>query len=506
MMRLNLNALAKLPDGIQRPAFDPAKLGVGIVHLGLGAFHRAHQAVYTEDAIAANGGDWGISAVSLKTPTARDQLAAQDGLYSVRTVSRAGEAWRAESNDTWRVVGSVREVLFAPEQMSEVIARIARAETKIITLTVTEKGYCANVATHESQREPLWDHADIRHDLAHADAPSSVLGVLAAGLHERFRKRGAPLTIMCCDNLPENGAVLQSLLQQFVMRLHPQILPWLRENVRFPSSMVDRIVPATRAEDRVDAARVLGCEDEGVVRAEPFGQRVIEDNFATERPAWEQVGAQIVTDVRPFEKMKLRLLNGSHSLMAYLGHVAGFETIAETISDPAFERLVNAWMFEAEATLEPILGVDFAAYRRQLIERFGNSANGHRCAQIATDGSHKIPQRWIAVANERLAKGLDVNALTLAVAGWVRYVYGKDELDQPITISDPLAAEFAAIAARHSYDALSFANAILRIEPVFGALGRNPAFAAPVKRWVSQLFRDGAQATVGAFSEVSAFR
>ena len=493
-MRLSLQALTTLPAGIRRPTYEPSKLGIGIVHLGLGAFHRAHQAVYTDDAIIANGGDWGISAVSLKTPTARDQLAPQDGLYSVRTASRAGDAWR--------VIGSVREVLFAPDQMADVVARIARAETKIITLTVTEKGYCANV----QKREPLWDHAAIAHDLAHADAPRSVLGVLAAGLHERCRKRGAPLTILCCDNLPENGAVLEALVHHFVTRLYPTMLPWLRDNVRFPSSMVDRIVPATQAQDRFDAARVLGCEDEGVVRAEPFGQWVIEDNFAAERPAWEKVGAQLVTDVRPFEKMKLRLLNGSHSLMAYLGYVAGFETIAETIIDPAFERLVTALMLEAAATLAPIPGVDFATYRAQLIERFANPANGHRCAQIAADGSQKVPQRWIAVANERLAKGLDVNALTLATAGWIRYLYGKDEMDTAITISDPHAAEFAAIAVKHAYDALSFADAVLRVEPVFGALGRNPAFAAPVKRWVSQLFRDGVQATVDSFSDASAFR
>ena len=493
-MRLNLSALAALPDGIQRPAYDPSRLGIGIVHLGLGAFHRAHQAVYTDDAITANGGDWGISAVSLKTPLARDQLAPQDGLYSVRTVSATGDAWR--------VVGSVREVLFAPEQMAGVIARIARAETKIITLTVTEKGYCANVR----KREPLWDHADIAHDLLHADTPRSVLGVLAAGLHERFRKRGAPLTILCCDNLPKNGVVLESLVHQFVERQYPEITPWLRDNVRFPSSMVDRIVPATQPQDRVDAARVIGYEDEGVVRAEPFSQWVIEDNFAAERPAWERVGAQFVADVRPFEKMKLRLLNGSHSLMAYLGYVAGYETIAETVIDPAFERLARALMLEAEATLEPIPGVDFAAYCEQLIERFGNPANGHRCAQIATDGSHKIPQRWIAVANERLAKGLEVNALTLATAGWIRFVYGKDEMDTAITICDPLTAEFAAVAAKHPYDALSFADAVLRIEPVFGVLGRNPAFSAPVKRWVSQLFRDGAQATVDSFCDAAASR
>lgn len=483
-MRLNQQSLRSLPANIQRPAYDPSVVGIGIVHLGIGAFHRAHQAVYTDAAIAHAGGNWGICGVSLKSPTVRDQLAAQDGLYAVRSVSPMGDAWR--------VVGSVREVLFAPEQMTDVIARIARAETKIVSLTVTEKGYCANIG----QREPLWDLPDIVNDLMHADQPVSVLGVLAAGLHERFRKRGAPLTIISCDNLPENGAVLEALVHQFTARIHPQIMPWLRESVRFPSSMVDRIVPATKPADLADALTALGVEDFGVVRAEPFSQWVIEDNFAAERPAWDAVGAQFVADVKPFEKMKLRMLNGSHSLMAYLGYLAGYETIAQTINDPSFERTVRALMQEAETTLEPIDGVDFSAYGKQLISRFGNPANGHRCAQVAMDGSQKIPQRWIAVAGERLANGEDVNAIALATAGWIRYVYGTDEHDEKIAMHDPLASEFAAISAKHAYDALSFADAILRIESIFGALGRNPAFAAPVKRYVSQLFRDGAQATV----------
>ena len=364
-------------------------------------------------------------------------------------------------------------------------------------MTVTEKGYCANVG----RREPLWDHPDVANDLLHAIQPVSVLGVLAAGLNERFRKRGAPVTVLCCDNLPENGAVLEALVHQFVARLYPQIMPWLRDNVRFPSSMVDRIVPATKPADLADVAAALGVEDFGVVRAEPFSQWVIEDHFAAERPAWDLVGVQFVSDVKPFEKMKLRLLNGSHSLMAYLGYLAGYATIAQTIADPAFERLVRALMKEAEATLEPVDGVDLTAYSDQLISRFGNLANGHGCAQVAIDGSQKIPQRWITVAAERLVNGHDINAVTLATAGWIRYVYGSNELDERIAIQDPLAGEFAAIAAKHPYDALSFADAVLRIESVFGALGRNPAFAAPVKRYVSQLFRDGAQATVEAFSE-----
>ena len=490
-MRLNLQTLSSLPAAVARPDAAVTSASIGIVHLGIGAFHRAHQAVYTDDAMALAGGDWGICGVSLKSPTVRDQLAPQDGLYSVRTVSRAGDAWR--------VAGAVREVLFAAEQLREVIARIARAETQIVSLTVTEKGYCANVG----KREPLWDHPDIANDLAHADAPVSVLGVLVAGLHERYRKRGAPLTVLCCDNLPENGTVLEALVQRFSERLYPQMLPWLRESVRFPSAMVDRIVPATKAGDLDDAKAALGVEDHGVVRAEPFGQWVIEDRFAAARPAWDRVGVQFVADVKPFEKMKLRLLNGSHSLMAYLGYLAGYETIAETISDPAFEHAVRGLMREAESTLDPVPGTDLAVYQTQLIERFGNPANGHRCAQIAMDGSQKIPQRWLAVARERMAAGQGIDAIALAIAGWIRYLYGKDELDQPITIADPLAGEFAAIAAKYSYDALSFADAVLRVEAVFGELGRTPAFAAPVKRLVSQLFRDGASATIAEFGSRS---
>lgn len=487
LTRLSLQVLQQVLPTVRRPAASVHKAGIGIVHLGIGAFHRAHQAVYTDDAMALAGGDWGITGVSLKSPTVREQLAPQDGLYSLRTVSAAGDAWR--------IVGSVREVLFAPEQMADVIARIARAETQAVSLTVTEKGYCADVA----RREPRWEHPDIANDIAHADTPVSALGVFVAGLHARFRKRGAPLTVLCCDNLTENGAVLEALVHRFTERLYPQMLPWLRDDVRFPSSMVDRIVPATRPGDLGDAAAALGVEDHGVVRAEPFSQWVIEDRFAAPRPAWEQVGVQFVADVKPFEKMKLRLLNGSHSLMAYLGYLAGYETIAETISDTGFERAVRALMREAETTLGPVPGTDLAAYQTQLIERFGNPANGHRCAQIAMDGSQKVPQRWLAVARERLAARQGVDATALATAGWIRYLYGKDELDQPIVIADPLASEFVALAAKHPYDALTFADAVLRVESVFGELGRNPAFAAPVKRLVSQLFRDGVQATVAGF-------
>jgi fructuronate reductase len=495
ILRLNLQTLATLAAAVDRPSYNPATVGIGIVHLGIGAFHRAHQAAYTDAAISHAGGDWGICGVSLKSSTVRDQLVPQDGLYAVRCGSSAGDTWRAELRDTWRVVGSVREMLFAPEHMAQVVARIARAETKIVSLTVTEKGYCASI----SKREPQWNHPDIVNDLLHADQPVSVLGVLAAGLHERFRKRGAPLTILCCDNLAENGAVLEALVHQFVARVHPHIMPWLRDNVRFPSSMVDRIVPATQPADLADVATVLGVDDFGVVRAEPFSQWVIEDNFAAERPAWQAVGVQFAADVQPFEKMKLRLLNGSHSLMAYLGYLAGYETIAQTIADPAFERLVRALMREAEATLEPIVGVDFRAYCDQLVARFGNPANGHRCAQVAMDGSQKIPQRWIAVAAERLAKNENINALALATAGWIRYVHGSNERGEKITIQDPLAAEFAALAAKHGHDALAFADAVLRIDSVFGSLGSNPAFALSVKRAVSQLFRHGAQPTVAAF-------
>jgi fructuronate reductase len=485
MKRLALSTLPELAANVSRPSYDLAALKIGIVHLGLGAFHRAHQAVYTDDAIALSGGDWGICGVSLKSPTAHDQLAAQDNLYSVREVSG--------SADRWRVIGAIRESLFAGEQLSAIIARIAKAETHIVSLTVTEKGYCADIA----KREPLWTHPDIAHDLERVDQPISALGVLVAGLYERFRKRGAPLTILCCDNLPDNGGVLQSLVHSVAARVHPQILPWLRDNVSFPSSMVDRIVPATKSHDVSDSQTALGLRDEGVVRAEPFGQWVIEDKFLTPRPDWQRVGVQFVADVAPFEAMKLRLLNGAHSLLAYSGALEGIDTIAETVARPAFRSAALDLMRESAATLDPIAGVDIERYQAQLLERFANPALGHRTWQVATDGSQKLPQRLVAPTSIRLGSGQVSAVAAYAVAAWIVYLSERNFLGVTHTVADARAADFKVLRERFENDLQSFAAAVLDDAQVFAAVGKTPSFRAEVLRNVALIGEKGSEFAAG---------
>ncbi len=487
-MRLNLLSLSQVPAHIAAPRYDPRALDIGIVHLGIGAFHRAHQAVYTDAAIAAAGGDWGICGVSMKSPSVREQLAPQDGLYSLREVSA--------NADRWQIIGSVREVLFAGDELQKVIARIACAETHIITMTVTEKGYCANIAA----RELLWTHPDIVNDVVNPYSSVSAVGVLVAGLYERFRKRGAPITVICCDNLQENGRVLESLVHQFVEKTHPQILPWLRDNVAFPCSMVDRIVPATQPADIAESAIAIGFEDHGVVRTEPFSQWVIEDKFATPRPAWDRVGVQIVNDVRPFEMMKLRLLNGTHSLLAYLGMFSGIDTIAETIARVEFRNAAAALMSENAVTLDAVPGIDLTQYQRDLITRFANPAIGHRTSQVAMDGSLKLPQRLVAPVRVLASQGLasPISALTAAV--WINYLTGRSFVGVTHVVADPNSAYYAKLWAQSENDVMRFAASVLDDETVFSDVGKQVSFRSAAIDWVSRLQHDGAMKIAAAVS------
>jgi fructuronate reductase len=478
-MRLNLQSLKQIPAHVATPRYDPRTLGIGIVHLGIGAFHRAHQAIYTEAAITASGGDWGICGVSMKSPTVREQLMPQEGLYALREVSA--------NADRWQIIGSVREVLFIGDELQKVIAHIARAETHIVTMTVTEKGYCANIAT----RELLWTHPDIANDVVNPHVPVSAIGVLVASLYERFRKRGAPITIICCDNLQENGRLLESLVHQFVEKTHPHILPWLRDNVAFLCSMVDRIVPATQPDDIAESAVALGFDDHGVVRAEPFSQWVIEDKFAAPRPAWDRVGVQFVSDVRPFESMKLRLLNGTHSLLAYVGVLSGIDTIAETIAHAEFRNAAAALMRENAATLDAGPGIDLAQYQRDLLLRFANPAVGHRTSQVATDGSQKLLQRLVAPVRVRIAQGLVSPLSALTAAAWIHYLIGRNPKGVSHIVTDARSAHFAALWVKNENDLTRFAEQVLDDEPVFAEIGKQTSFRSAVIEWVLRLQRDG---------------
>jgi fructuronate reductase len=486
MTRLSLATLAAAPAAVARPAWDPRLIDIGIVHLGIGAFHRAQTAIYIDDALALERGAWGICGVSLRSAEVRDRLAPQDGLYTAVEKSPSGVRRR--------IIGSVREVLFLQDQRDAVQARLAAPSTRIITLTITEKGYCHDPATGKLN----FAHPDIVHDLADSTRPQSAIGLMVAALDAR-RRAGAPaFTVLCCDNLPHNGALVQGLALSFAAARDPTLSRWIEDKVSFPSTMVDRIVPATTAADMVENDATLGLHDAAPVVHEPFRQWAIEDAFVAGRPAWDRAGAQMVADVAPFEAMKLRLLNGSHSTLAYLGYLAGYEFIYQVAAQTDFALLMRRLMREEVApTLKPPPGVDLDAYQDVLLERFGNPALPHRTQQIAMDGSQKLPQRLLGTVRDNLRSGRSIDLLALAVAGWIRYASGSDETGQQITVSDPMAGEFARLAAAQRGNPPALAREFLGLRAVFGAdLPADPRFAGKVAGWLSALFADGAARTV----------
>jgi len=485
-MRLSDSTLSALPPGIGAPVRRPAT--VGIVHLGLGAFHRAHQVAYTDDALlhagpAAPG--LGICAVSLKTPRARDRLAAQDGLYTL--IEKSPEGVRR------RVLGSLIEVRFLGDERHEVHARLAAKETAIVSLTITEKGYGHDPAT--GLLNP--GHPEIAPDLADPAHPGSAVGLITAALDARRLSHGAPFTVLCCDNLPHNGKLVRGLVLEFARRRDEALAHWIERHVTFPSTMVDRIVPATTDADVAENDVALGLTDAAPVVCEPFRQWVIEDAFVAGRPPWEAAGAELVDDVAPFETIKLRLLNGSHSALAYLGYLAGYEYIYQVAGDPAFATFMRALMGEALPTLRVPSRVDIGAYRDTLARRFVNPALPHRTKQIAMDGSQKLPQRLLGTVRDNLASGRPITRLALAVAAWMRYVGGRDESGRAIEVADPLAATFASIADAHRGDPAACARALLGVKAVFDDdLPNDPRFAGPVTRWLESLYAQGAARTV----------
>jgi fructuronate reductase len=494
--RLNTNVLPLLPTDVLRPHYDRARLDTGIVHVGLGAFHRAHQAVYTEDVLnreagegGSNGaGAWGICGVSLRSPETRDALAPQDGLYTVAVRDGRGERLR--------VVGSVVESLVAPEDPAAVLERLSSPSVRIVTITVTEKGYCHQPATGALDER----QAGILHDLANPHRPQTLPGFLVEALDRRRRAGTAPFTVLSCDNLPSNGEVAAGILRRFAELRDRALGRWIEDKVACPSSMVDRIVPATTDEDRDTVARRLGAEDAWPVMTEPFSQWVVEDRFTAGRPAWEREGAQMVADVRPFEMMKLRLLNASHSCIAYLGYLSGYETVARTMEDPCFVRLVGRLMDEeVTPVLEMPAGTDLAGYKAALLQRFANPALKHRTWQIAMDGTQKLPQRLLGTIADRLQAGAPIDRLALGVAAWMRYVTGIDESGRPIDVRDPMAARLAQLSAEAGPMAERLAPALFGLRSVFGdELPRDPRFTGPVTDALRRLFTDGARATVAA--------
>jgi fructuronate reductase len=486
MRRLDRSTLASLPGDVARPAYDLDAVATGIVHLGVGAFHRAHQAVYIDERLAAGESDWAICGVSLQSGATRDALAPQDGLYTLSI--------RGPEREDLRIVGALRESLVAPENPGALLSRLADPRIKIVSLTVTEKGYCHDPAT----RDLLTAHPAIQHDLAHPNAPASAPGVLVEALARRRAAGVAPFTVLSCDNLPSNGETTRRIVLQFAGLRDADLAAWIADRVAFPSTMVDRIVPATTDDDRARIAARLTATDAWPVVTEPFRQWVVEDHFPLGRPRLEDSGATLVKDVAPFELAKLRLLNGAHSALAYLGYLAGYETLAEVTANPAFARFARGLMDEAGPTLRGLGDLD--AYKTQLLQRFQNPGLRHRCWQIAMDGSQKLPQRLLGTIHDRLAAGAPVPRLALAVAAWMRYAAGVDEQGRPIDVRDPLKPRFAEIAEAAGADPTRLAEGFLGLRQVFPTgLAADGRFRGAVVEALAALMREGARATVEGF-------
>jgi fructuronate reductase len=375
-----------------------------------------------------------------------------------------------------------------------VLARIADPRVRVVSLTVTEKGYCHDPATGRLN----FQHPDIVQDLAHPESPASTIGVLVAGLAARRAAGAGAINIVCCDNLPHNGRTVEGIVTAYARVADPSLADWIGAHVAFPCTMVDRIVPATTDADVAEAARRLLVADAAPVVAEPYTSWVIENRFSAARPPWEEAGAEIVADVAPFETMKLRLLNGSHSTLAYLGFLAGYDFVWQASADPLLATLIERLMAEeVTPTLAAPPGVDLGAYGAQIRERFRNPALPHRTRQIAMDGSQKLPQRLLATVRTRLEGGGSIVHLALAIAGWIRYASGTDGEGKPFVVADPMAAKFAAIAGAAHGNASQIADGFLDLVEVFGAdLSANAVFRRAVSRDVGALFRDGVRRTL----------
>jgi fructuronate reductase len=485
MTRLNPDLLPNLQ--IPQPQYDRSQLKPGIVHLGIGAFHRAHQAVYTEAVMNNQGGDWGIIGCSLRSDSVKRQLEAQQGLY---TVLERGSSNRPQ------IIGAVQQVLVGPENPAAIIAAMAVPSVKIISLTITEKGYCHHPATGALN----YEHPDIQHDLGHPFSPVSAPGFLVAGLRERFRQQLPPVSILSCDNLPDNGAVTRTVVTALAELVDSELAYWIKEKVSFPGTMVDRIVPATTQDDISWLENQYGYEDQGLVVAEPFSQWVIEDNFCNDRPAWESVGALLVNDVAHYETMKLRLLNGSHSLLAYSGYLAGYATIYQVVQDPNFVELTRRFMALTGTTFSPPQNFDLAGYQEQLRERFANPGLQHKTWQIAMDGSQKIPQRWLNSLRELIARKEDAQIFAFALAGWMRFIGGTDENGDAIVVSDPMAATLMEISRRDEGDFAQQVREYFALERIFGTdLKNNADLWQQTAHWLERIHARGVK---GALEEL----
>jgi mannitol 2-dehydrogenase len=484
-VKLCERSLKDINPKVTIPSYDRSSITEGILHMSVGGFHRAHQALYLDDLFQKHGvRDWGVCGAGLLMgdKEMRDALNSQDCLYTV--VERSGDASKA------RVVGSMQRYLFAPPDPEVVIEKMASPEIRIVTLTVTEKGYCVDQVTGEFDK----GHPDIVHDLENPKTPVSVIGYLAEGLNRRYLKGIGPFTVLSCDNLQGNGDVVRKMVLEFTARLDPNLSEWISANCAFPNSMVDRITPVTTDGDRSMLREQYGLEDRWPVVCEPFRQWVIEDKFCTDRPNWEAVGVQMTSDVHPYEKIKIRLLNSSHSAMAYLGYLAGYRYIHEVAADQEFREFILGIMKkEVAPLLDKVPGMDLSEYQQTLLTRFANPAIGDQIARIAMDGSQKFPKFMFPSVREQLERGGPIRGQCLAIAGWIRYLQGIDEQREPIKIDDPIADKLKSYAQMGGPNP----RKILSISDVFGEdLPKSSIFVGQLEEALQCLYTKGARATL----------
>lgn len=426
--------------------------GIGIVHFGPGAFHRAHQAVYTHDALVKHGGNWRILGVSLQSTGTADALNAQDGVYSLLE--------RGDGSPTIKLVKSIARVEAATRTKQLILDALSDDAVRIVSMTVTEKAYGIVRQTGEVDAE----HEAIRNDLSNPDNPSGIIGFLVKGMRDREATGKKPFTVLCCDNLPNNGDLIRSGVLDFTKRIGDHALAtWIADNVTFPNTMVDRITPAATSALSTEASDILGCTDYIPVETEPFSQWVIEDRFVNSRPKWEDVGALFVKDVAPYEEMKLRMLNGAHSLIAYMGFLSGKQYVRDVMADDTMALLVERHMAAAAKTLSPVPEIDLSDYQKQLITRFRNPSIAHETYQIAMDGSQKMPQRIFAPAVEAMHRGVSTTCFSFATAMWIAYCSGGNETTGAYALRDPREEELLAAFKQGHHNAEKICDAFFAL-------------------------------------------
>jgi mannitol 2-dehydrogenase len=470
---------------IPGPDYDRSRVRTGIVHFGVGGFHRAHEAMYVDRLMNRGGGlDWGICGVGVMPfdLRMRDAMVAQDCLYTLVEKD-------PEGNWTPRVIGSIVAYLYAPDDPDAVIERMADPATRIVSLTVTEGGYNFSPVTGKFDA----DNPAVQADLAPGAVPATTFGLITEALVRRRDRGIGPFTVMSCDNIQGNGHIAQEVFTAYARLRDPELGEWVADSVAFPNSMVDRITPVTTDEDREQVAARFGVDDAWPVVCEPFTQWVLEDRFSLGRPALEDVGVQLVSDVEPYELMKLRLLNASHQALCYFGYLAGYRLVHEVAQDPLFANFLLDYMDrEATPTLAPVPGIDLTAYKHKLIERFSNAAVRDTVARLCAESSDRIPKWLLPVIRENLAAGRDVTLSAAVVASWARYAEGVDEQGEPITIVDRLADTLTGLAEAQHEDPLAFvAN-----RELFGDLVEEPAFTEPYLASLDSLHRHGTRATL----------